>query len=235
MPTLLDLDDTYAKLYANERIQSGKTHQESGSYALQRYAIYLMDNFDLSQKIVLDYGAGTGELVSLLHKRNVICSGVERSSGAREYCRHNRNIELLPDISSVQNSSIDFVTMIEVIEHLTDPLAALREIRLKMRAGGSIFVTTPNLAGARAMIEAGKWREAKKKFHVVLFEASSLQALLRSAGFDSPRRIRYSPILFPGWRHSLSTRIQQALGVGGSLCMIASPTRPPASSAQVSR
>lgn len=46
-------------------------------------------------------------------------------------------------IEDVPNSNFNAVTMIEVIEHISDPLKMLEQVRNKMTDGGMVFFTTP--------------------------------------------------------------------------------------------
>jgi hypothetical protein len=100
-------------------------------------------------------------------------------------------------------------------------MAELDIIRRKLRRGGRIFVTTPNLRGLRARVEGGNWREASKKFHVVLFDFSSLRALLHSAGFKRVRRIRFSPVQRKGFAFHIGARALQVTGLAGTVCLVA--------------
>jgi 2-polyprenyl-3-methyl-5-hydroxy-6-metoxy-1,4-benzoquinol methylase len=222
MPTPEELDGIYANVYAEDEIRAGTTHQESGTFAIQRYAEYVSQHLLNDKQIsLLDYGAGSGEMVVELRRRGIAARGVEKSDSARAYCASSRNFALHPDLTTTADASLDFVTMIEVIEHLTDPLSVMLELRRKMRTGARIFITTPNLEGLRSRLEKGHWREATKKYHVVLFQERSLRNLLQAAGFTAIKRIRFSPVVNAGWKHAASARLQQVMGVGGSLCVLA--------------
>jgi 2-polyprenyl-3-methyl-5-hydroxy-6-metoxy-1,4-benzoquinol methylase len=221
MPTLQELDNIYADLYKDDNVTQRMTNQESGSHALKKYAQFLTQQFIVPGTRVLDYGCGTGELVEQLRASGVEASGLERSDTARQYALAQRNLCILPDTQSIQRESLDVVTMVEVIEHLTDPYHALEEIRSRLRPGGLILVTTPNRRGFRARLEGGQWREAQKKFHVVLFERESLANLLRMAGYTKIQQIRYSPVQRPGLKGWLIVRLLQFFGLPGTLCMTA--------------
>ena len=46
-----------------------------------------------------------------------------------------------------EDSSFDFATSLDVIEHLDDDVAGLRELRRVVRPGGSVVVTVPAYPG----------------------------------------------------------------------------------------
>ncbi len=126
------------------------------------------------------------------------------------------------DLAGIPRDSYDLITMIEVIEHLTDLSATLEILRAALKPGGTLFVTTPNRRGWRAILEQGNWREARKKFHLFLFDRNSLRHHLRSAGFHQITQIRLSPVPKPGLPVWLFGRAMQLLGLGGTLCFRAS-------------
>lgn len=225
MPTLEELDEVYTRLYQRAQIESGTTDQESGAYALQQYARHLGERYGATVRRVLDYGSGSGELPLLLRRHGLRCDGVESSESARDWCRENRGIELLPSLAGVSSAEYDLVCMIEVIEHLVRPLDDLAQVMRVLHPGGSLFLTTPNRRGLRARIERGHWREAAKRFHVLLFDEESLGSLLVAGGFTRVRRVRFPPVMRCGVAAWTSTRMQQLVGLGGGLCMLAEKPR----------
>lgn len=79
--------------------------------------------------------------------------------------------------------SFDVVAMIEVIEHLTEPLAYVVAARELLRPGGLLFLTTPNYGGISSRVLADRWRAVGDE-HLNYFDPSSICRLLRRAGFE---------------------------------------------------
>jgi SAM-dependent methyltransferase len=90
--------------------------------------------------------------------------------------------------------SYSLITAIEVIEHLQHPRDDLSRIHSLLKDGGLFYITTPNSNGLLARMKKSKWREAKKLFHINLFNWPSLKALLNDAGFRDVKYIRFSPL-----------------------------------------
>lgn len=221
IPDIPELTAIYKEAYAADNVTSGNTDQESGGYATEQYAAYLSKNVLQKSDLILDYGTATGELVEKLRSLGFAANGYEFSEEARDYCRLNRNIELFKTPSDIPKTRYSVITLIEVIEHLREPGQDLRELAGCLEAGGQLFITTPNRNGWRARVEGGRWREARKKFHLYLFDETSIRNLLRESGFNNIRRIRFSPITRPGLAHWLWGRVMQLVGLGGTLCITA--------------
>lgn len=220
-PTDDQLETIYSDLYNESNIKVGNTDQESNKYTVDAYADFLIEHLLEPTQKVLDFGAGSGALVETLRRRGFECDGIESSPEAREYCKNNRGIALYSCIDDVAEASYDFVIMIEVIEHLSDPWKDLAKIKMKLLPAGQLFVTTPNREGVRARIEKGNWREATKKFHLILFNRYSLIRLLTNS-IGSTKSIRFSPIQKSGWKHWEWNRLCQLIGLPGTLCVVAS-------------
>ncbi len=220
-PSATELENMYATHYEASNIAHERTHQESGEYALKAYTRFLRASGVASGTVLLDYGAGTGSFVELLRAAGVQADGLEFAQSARRHCSESRGFDLLRSWEQLPEAVYAVVTMIEVIEHLPDLMRDLAAIRRSLRPGGTLFVTTPNRRGLRARLEKGNWQEARKKFHLLLFDRAGLRQTLLQAGFSSVRSIRFSPILKPGFLFWLYGRTSQGLGLAGTLCVTA--------------
>lgn len=149
-----------------------------------------------SGKRVLDIGSGEGDIATLLSQRGntVVCvdiaSHAVRKLSARGFKAHQLDVE--NNIFPFRKQSFNIVVAGEIIEHLFDPLEFLRKCSTVLKGGGSIVVTTPNLAslGRRILLLAGKnpytdpWVE-KRGFggHIRYYVPSTLKQVLSRAGF----------------------------------------------------
>jgi SAM-dependent methyltransferase len=76
----------------------------------------------------------------------------------------------------------DAVTLFDVIEHVDDPTAALRQCRRYLAPGGRLFITTPDLASLGARLLGRAWYYIDLDQHISMFPAASLIRLLASEG-----------------------------------------------------
>jgi SAM-dependent methyltransferase len=129
---------------------------------------------------LLDVGAGSGHVLRSLQAQlpsvSVTCTEADPESAS-----HLRacGFEVYPDFSKL-GGKFDTVLLIEVIEHIDDPVGFLQLIRSYMKENARIFLTTPcgeRRNGSRAT-NAYDTRE-----HVQFFTEKSLDLCFRKAGF----------------------------------------------------
>jgi methionine biosynthesis protein MetW len=99
----------------------------------------------------LDIGCGRGTLLRRLQSACPDCElyGIEISAAsAAEAATFGIRVVAagIADGLPFPDGSMDLVVMGEVIEHLFDPDAALDEVRRVLAPGGTLILTTPNLA-----------------------------------------------------------------------------------------
>lgn len=81
---------------------------------------------------VLDYGCGSGHFLSVLRR-----SGFDRATGYDEFSPEYSDKRAL-------DRTYDCVVTQDLIEHVADPLALVRELHRLTRPGGFISIGTPN-------------------------------------------------------------------------------------------
>jgi SAM-dependent methyltransferase len=145
---------------------------------------------DQSRPAILDVGCGTGANLELLDQFGV-AEGVDVSSDALEFCRQRGLVrvrqgeaEKLP----YDDQTFDLVTGLDVVEHLDDDLAGLREMHRVLRPQGRILLFVPAfmfLWGVQDDISNHRRRYTLKE----------LKQRVREAGFEL-ERATYANITF---------------------------------------
>jgi SAM-dependent methyltransferase len=114
---------------------------------LESFLERIFDGVDIKdgRPRILDVGCGTGANLEMLSRFGE-AEGVDVSEAALAFCRargltdvHLGAAENLP----YENGSFDLVTALDVVEHLDDDVAGLREMRRVLRPGGKALLFVP--------------------------------------------------------------------------------------------
>lgn len=163
----------------------------------------------------LDFGGGSGLLASALAEIGADVYVIEpygRDPGI-EGVTWRQSLDQLP-----KGIKFDHIFMVAVIEHLLDPVGVVDRLKwyLKPRRG-RLIITTPNAKGWRARISGTKWHEAQNPTHINLFSPTSLEILLRRAGYRNMRRIRRPVRYHQAGLKRIALGVTQVLGVDGGI------------------
>ena len=162
-----------------------------------------------SRRTLLDLGAHVGRLMCLARDYGWTVEGVELNPQTAAFAAaatglpvHQADATLLAEAGR----RYDAVTFIDVLEHIPDPVMALRAARMVMAPGGWIAVKVPNgpvqlrkeIVRA-AVIRGYRATVADNLVHVNHFAPRSLRMALEVAGFtDVEVRVAAPEIVQPG-------------------------------------
>jgi SAM-dependent methyltransferase len=132
---------------------------------------------------LLDVGCATGAFVAEAGA-GCIASGTDVSLAA---CRVARGRGLDVVVAEAGNlpfasASHDVVTMWDTVEHLADPLAALREVARVLRPGGVLLLSTGDVTSWCARLSGRHWHLFTVPEHRFFFSPESLDRALERAG-----------------------------------------------------
>ena len=112
--------------------------------------------------VIIDVGCGDGSALAVAAGQNPAhrFAGIDWSSDALRRARGLGLTVLRGAVAPalpVADGAADVVIMSELIEHLVDPDGAIAEVRRVLRPGGSLLLSTPNLAAwyNRGLLAAG--------------------------------------------------------------------------------
>lgn len=147
-----------------------------------------------SDRRLLDVGAGNGEYLLSIQSAGWKTVGVEPDAAAAAVAVRAGLDVRQGNIHSLESepASFDVITMSHVIEHVHEPRAVLSEAFQLLRPGGILYLETPNIESYGHRRFGCHWRGLEPPRHLVLFNWSSLEEILRVIGFDViKRRPRY--------------------------------------------
>jgi 2-polyprenyl-3-methyl-5-hydroxy-6-metoxy-1,4-benzoquinol methylase len=147
---------------------------------------------------LLDVGAGSGILVEAASRMGIKAEGVEPSSwlsvAARTHgCRVYHGVLPHPDAVG----PYDVVTLIDVIEHVEDPLGLLKAGAALLAPDGLLAIVTPDVSSLAARLMGWRWWHFRVA-HIGYFNSHTLALLCQRAGLESMKRER------PAWYFSVS-------------------------------
>jgi 2-polyprenyl-3-methyl-5-hydroxy-6-metoxy-1,4-benzoquinol methylase len=183
MPTSESLHDLYAAYYGEANL-TAPDFVEARLGEIARSFIPYRQNGKL-----LDVGFGAGTLMEAARRAGWQPSGTEVSEAAVESAAARGFDVAQGHLADVHypDASFDVVTAVEVLEHLTDPLALLVEIRRILRPGGLLWATTPHGRGLSARLLRTHWSVVSPPEHIQLFSMPGMRTLLRRAGYGDVR------------------------------------------------
>ncbi len=136
---------------------------------------------------ILDIGFGAGTMLDVAKDLGWEVHGLEVSLPAVEQARR-RGYEVFHGglkESEYPDDSFDVITASEILEHLPDPEADLREIARILRPGGLFWGTTPSAKGISFRLTGLDWSIISPPEHIQLFSVQAVHRMFKNAGFSN--------------------------------------------------
>jgi 2-polyprenyl-3-methyl-5-hydroxy-6-metoxy-1,4-benzoquinol methylase len=143
-------------------------------------------------RTLLDVGAGAGLLVAEARRRGLDAVGVEPSRPMVEHARELGGISLIQGRLPhplLSNRLFDVITIVDVIEHVTNPVELLRDCGSALNPHGRLVVVTPDVGSLAARLMGKRWWHFRLA-HVGYFNRRSLQQATSRAGLLTIRTFR---------------------------------------------
>lgn len=150
---------------------------------------------------ILDIGCSFGWFLDVARRHGCRAIGLEPSREVAAYARERYGLDVreggIGQVGTL-NEEFDAVTMWNVLEHVSDPCEALAAIRAKLRRGGILALSVPNVAGLFSRLSFLAYRLTGGKLsrpletlyqiehepmHLFHFSEETLTALLERTGF----------------------------------------------------
>ena len=162
--------------WLEEAYSSALTHTDLGlvsrNLAFNKTAKAVIEVFFDRRGKFIDYGGGTGLFTRLM-----------RDSGYDFYCYDRQCVNHFSDHFRVEldgNSKYELLTSVEVFEHLTEPLPAIKEMA---KLSPNILFTTQLLPKPNPRIEDWWYYGIEHGQHISFYDIKTLEVLSRSLGF----------------------------------------------------
>lgn len=151
---------------------------------------------------LLEVGFGEGSLLRAAVRAGWDAEGVEVSRTAVEHVRAEGLKAFCGELASASypDASFDVVIASEVLEHVSDPEAMLKEVARVLGKGGLFWATTPNALGLSSRLLGMRWSVTDPPEHLHLFSPRGVTALLKSAGFSAVRVMTHGVNPYEIWK-----------------------------------
>jgi 2-polyprenyl-3-methyl-5-hydroxy-6-metoxy-1,4-benzoquinol methylase len=139
---------------------------------------------------VLDVGSGHGFFQDECNALGMVSRGIETSPHAVRYARE----QLKVDVRQLELEALppdefyEVITLWGVLEHLPDPLKAMKQVYQHLVPGGMTWVMTPNTNALERVIRGANYFNFLNKSHLTHFHRRTLKRLLEEAGFENVTR-----------------------------------------------
>lgn len=241
------LSELYSKYYprATFKVEDYKPYEEVSGFRAWLDGVMSSAFRWVPENVrVLDIGCGFGESLGYFKSRGCAAYGVEADENIRRVAErfgYKVHVGLFnPDI--YEPDFFDYVTMAQVIEHVTDPVETLKGVARVLKPGGNAILSTPNSNGWGARVFGRRWINWHVPYHLQHFSINSMKIAAGKAGLEIKeyRTITSSEWLLYQWLHlitypkmgepsdfwsgkayqSLKKRLLAKLGIGVHLCKI---------------
>jgi 2-polyprenyl-3-methyl-5-hydroxy-6-metoxy-1,4-benzoquinol methylase len=150
----------------------------------------------------LELGCANGSLVAMLRQLGYDASGLELSAWVVDFARQTFNVPMYlgpVEEQEIEPHSLDLLMLMDVIEHLPDPLATMRTALGSLRPGGLVILQTPAYPAGTSFLELSAADHPFLKMlipgdHLYLFSQAALRQLLLACGLEFTLE---EPALFP--------------------------------------
>jgi 2-polyprenyl-3-methyl-5-hydroxy-6-metoxy-1,4-benzoquinol methylase len=192
-PTPTVSHQTSASLERSRRLAAEASGGRSNN-AIYDAVLHVVAEFKLSGKL-LDFGAGTGSLSRVLGglSRFASVTGADLLDCPPDFDPANW---LHADLNSqlpLPADSFDTIIAAEVIEHLENPRAMVRELYRLLKPGGTAIISTPNNESWRSIISLlirghyVAFCNSSYPAHITALLQTDLERIIIEGGFPAPR------------------------------------------------
>ena len=137
---------------------------------------------------ILDVGCATGILLSGMQRYGWECYGVEPNLEAAEYARNRFGLEVFNgylEDTAFPDDYFDVITMMDVLEHIYDPIYTLKEVSRIIKPGGHFIGNIPNADALERSLFGPYWVGWDMPRHYQVFSRSTTRQLLERHGFNN--------------------------------------------------
>ena len=139
----------------------------------------LLNSFQVTEKKVLDVGAGTGGFLKKCKESNWTIFGVEPNIIARKHAA-TKKIFLVDKLSSLKERQFDVITLWHVLEHVENLIEYIENLKSLLKPNGYLVVAVPNYKSFDALYYKEYWAAFDVPRHVWHFSQKGIKKIFKS-------------------------------------------------------
>ena len=144
---------------------------------------------------LLELGSSVGYFLNAA-RLDFDIAGFEPSKWACDIAKERFKLEIFNSPFKTENltpETFDVISMVDVIEHLTDPKDTLKKVSELIKPGGLLYIVTPDISGLTAKILRKYWWGLRPS-HIYYFTPKTLNKMLKELGFKVVLKKSYGRI-----------------------------------------
>jgi 2-polyprenyl-3-methyl-5-hydroxy-6-metoxy-1,4-benzoquinol methylase len=165
----------------------GRLSTQGDIEKISNMQLALVQKFISTRGRILDIGCATGNFINNAKDKGWEVTGIEFVEQAAETARQRYGLDVKHgsiETVNLQQGYFDVITLWDVLEHLPSPTTALDKCYQLLRPGGIVAFSIPNLDSFDRFLFKQSWIGWDVPRHLHLFSRTTLEHLLKAAGFD---------------------------------------------------
>jgi 2-polyprenyl-3-methyl-5-hydroxy-6-metoxy-1,4-benzoquinol methylase len=183
-PDAANFKDPYIEMFDDEYLQNKLSRVIFSENLVERIDPFIKGG----HKSWLDFGAGAGNLAICARALGYEVSCVEQSNFFRSEIQ-KLGIEVFSELPDKQ---FDVITLIDVIEHVSNPILLIDNLLNRLKSGGLMCIVTPNRNSFVALLLRSRWWHIRPA-HIGYFAKVDLLRILRD------RNMKKRDVFNPNW------------------------------------
>lgn len=154
----------------------------------KKYARLLKRHCSAETPTILDIGCAAGFLLKGFEEEGWRGVGIDANQTMVDYGKKQLGLDLrcqtIEKYAFNESERIDAAMMVQVLPHLSDPLAAIETVHKMLNEDGLVLIETWNYQSLTARAFRQSWHEYNPPSVLHWFSKSGLQSVLKESGFE---------------------------------------------------
>lgn len=223
LPTPAELEELYETVHHKPHF-----HRNQKAYFAELDLTFNDIGFDPGHNIgsLLDIGCANGQFLNYMKSHGWTTVGCDISKKLTSMADHEAHKIYCGDLFKIdfEPGGFDMISMIDLIEHVLEPMDYIQKAALLLRPSGYLFLQTP-LQGVLSEAYGEHWRRLSPPNHVHLFNFQTLTKMLNQHNFAVRSWVRWGCGNTKGTVPDISKRawdrIAKELGIGDEISLLA--------------